>query len=67
MIVVSFFTSMGSFIYEHKFVKDGVFTEGEIIAFKRKPFSSAQGDPVIGSICLTEIILKSAGNYRCHI
>lgn len=46
MAVLSLLTIVASFLYEHGFVKDGKRVSGEIVSFKKKSFSSAQGDSV---------------------
>ncbi len=39
-------TILASFFYEYSFVKGGALVSGEIVSFKKKAFSSAQGDSV---------------------
>lgn len=46
MTVVFLLAILGSFFYEYNFVRSGTPTMGEIVAFQKKAFNSAQGDPV---------------------
>ncbi len=46
MVVLSILTIGGAVFYEHRFVSNGIKVIGEIKSFKKKPFSSAQEDPI---------------------
>ena len=46
MLVLAPLTTGGAFLYEREFAKNGIETTGEVIAFHRKKFSSAQEDPM---------------------
>lgn len=56
MIVVSILTTGGAVFYERGFVESGIKTVGEIISFKRKQFSSTQGDSIEMEIRFTVIV-----------
>jgi len=44
LTVIFLLAILASFFYEYSFVKEGVRVSGEIVSFKKKAFSSAQGD-----------------------
>jgi len=46
MTVVFLLTISGSFFYEYDFVRGGTLVTGKVVAFQKKAFNSAQGDPV---------------------
>jgi len=46
MLIASVLTTGGAMFYERGFVESGIKSAGEIISFKRKQFSSAQGDSI---------------------
>ncbi|VAW69030.1 hypothetical protein MNBD_GAMMA09-1985 [hydrothermal vent metagenome] len=46
LIIASILTTGGAVLYENEYVNSGIRTSGEIMAFKRKAYSSAQGDAI---------------------